>query len=135
MPATAASAFYWASRINPGWADPLYARRAAILLSDKPRLLDYWNGVRRVERLPEMRHADSLYDRAVVKVSEVYSPADLAALLQGEPWRLRVLLAQQLLGARLLGRRAAIGAAPLLPLHACSPTRDTPLNFSSLVTA
>jgi tetratricopeptide (TPR) repeat protein len=75
-PAAAASAFYWASRINPGWADPLYARRAAILLSDKPRLLDYWNGVRRVERLPEMRHADSLYDRAVVMDPFLYRRFD-----------------------------------------------------------
>src|SRR3954470_21552556 len=31
-PDYAADAFYWAARINPGWGDPLYARRAAMLM-------------------------------------------------------------------------------------------------------
>ena len=46
-------------------------------------------------------------------------PADLAALLQGEPGGFGILLAQQLLRARLLGSRAALAPA-LLTLHACS---------------
>lgn len=27
--ASASAAFYWAARLNPGWGEPLYARRAA----------------------------------------------------------------------------------------------------------
>ncbi len=46
-------------------------------------------------------------------------PADLAALLQGEPGGFGILLAQQLLRARLLGGRAALAAPALLALHAC----------------
>ncbi len=50
-------------------------------------------------------------------------PADLAALLQGEAGRLGVLLAQQLLRARLFGRRASLGAAPVVALQACEEGR------------
>ena len=46
-------------------------------------------------------------------------PADLAALLQGQPGGFGILLAQQLLGARLLGSSAALAAPALLTLHAC----------------
>lgn len=33
-PASAADAFYWAARVDPAFAEPLYGRRAAILLGD-----------------------------------------------------------------------------------------------------
>src|SRR5438046_8186844 len=36
-PEDAADAFYWAIRINPTLADPYYARRSVLLLSDKIR--------------------------------------------------------------------------------------------------
>src|SRR6185369_14516804 len=34
-PREAADAFWWASRLDPHWADPLYARRAALLMSNR----------------------------------------------------------------------------------------------------
>ena len=55
-PNAAASAFYWAARIDPGMADALYARRAAVLMSD-PGL----RAVRGSERGPG-RHDARLHD-------------------------------------------------------------------------
>lgn len=75
-PREAAHAFYWASRLNPAWADPLYARRTALLLSDKRRLVDYMHDVRRVVRSAEIRHADSLYDRAMTMDPFLYTRFD-----------------------------------------------------------
>ena len=46
-----------------------------------------------------------------------HMPANLAALLQGEAGRLGVLLAQQLLAARLLGGRAALAPALLIKAY------------------
>lgn len=64
-PAEAAAAFYWAARLRPGWADPLYARRIALLMSDRHRLVDYMNGRRNVRRNPEVLAIDSLQLRAL----------------------------------------------------------------------
>src|SRR5947207_9509235 len=36
-PQKAADAFYWATRLDPAWAQPVYARRIALLMAD-PRL-------------------------------------------------------------------------------------------------
>src|SRR5215218_3062346 len=61
-PDYAADAFYWAARLNPGWAEPLYARRAA-LLAQRRLLLNALmtnNGRSR----PELRSLDSLQFRA-----------------------------------------------------------------------
>jgi hypothetical protein len=33
-PKSAAAAFYWAARLNPGSAEVLYARRASLLMAD-----------------------------------------------------------------------------------------------------
>jgi len=41
-PEKAADAFYWATRINPVWADAYYARRCALLLTDKYRFQRYY---------------------------------------------------------------------------------------------
>src|SRR5687767_10100378 len=38
-PRSAQDAFYWASRLDPAWADPLYAQRIAYHLSDLERFL------------------------------------------------------------------------------------------------
>src|SRR5512142_1628409 len=40
-PDYAADAFYWAMHSNPGWADPLYARRAALLAQRRTLLNAY----------------------------------------------------------------------------------------------
>lgn len=43
-PRQAADAFYWASRLNPGWAEALYARRVAGFMDDERLLVRYLNG-------------------------------------------------------------------------------------------
>jgi tetratricopeptide (TPR) repeat protein len=65
QPRAAADAFYWAYQLDPIAADALYGRYAALLLSDRERLLRYWQGERRTVRHPEMMAIDSLYWRAL----------------------------------------------------------------------
>jgi hypothetical protein len=64
-PEEAAAAFYWASQIDPAWADPLYGRHVALLMSDPRRLVRYWNGERGTRRSAEVLGIDSLYFRAL----------------------------------------------------------------------
>jgi hypothetical protein len=54
-PQTSAAAFYWAARINPAWAEPLYARRAALLMKDKRTMARVMEGDRRVRESPEVK--------------------------------------------------------------------------------
>lgn len=64
-PEEAAAAFYWASQIDPGWADPLYGRHAALLMSHPRRLMLYQAGDRRTRLSAEALRIDSLYFRAL----------------------------------------------------------------------
>jgi tetratricopeptide (TPR) repeat protein len=64
-PRDAADAFYWASQIEPGWADPLYGRHVALLMSDPRRLVLYYQGDRSTRRNPQVQRIDSLYYRAL----------------------------------------------------------------------
>lgn len=64
-PASAADAFYWASRLNPTWAEPLYARRIALLAAIPRRLAGYLEGTRSVLRAGEVRRIDSLQYHAL----------------------------------------------------------------------
>ena len=64
-PQSAADAFYWASRIDPAWADPLYARRIALLMADQRLFLRYLEGHRRTLQSEEVQQIDSLYGRAL----------------------------------------------------------------------
>jgi hypothetical protein len=64
-PQQAADAFYWASQINPGWADALYGRYAALLMTNPDRLVRYNLGDRRTREHPEVLRIDSLYFRAL----------------------------------------------------------------------
>lgn len=64
-PHEAAAAFYWASQIDPGWADPLYGRHVALLMTDPRRLVRYWDGDRRTRTSAEVLSIDSLYFRAL----------------------------------------------------------------------
>jgi len=63
-PRDAADAFYWASRIVPEWATPLYARRVALLLQNPRRLVGYMERRKSVLRSDEIRSIDSLEYRA-----------------------------------------------------------------------
>jgi tetratricopeptide (TPR) repeat protein len=64
-PREAADAFYWAYQLEPSSADALYGRYTALLTSNPQRLMDYWNGERRVVRSRDVLAIDSLYFRAL----------------------------------------------------------------------
>ena len=63
-PRQAADAFYWASRIDPDWADPYFARRVALHMTNTRGLADYLYGGSGDRTSPERRRADSLAHRA-----------------------------------------------------------------------
>jgi len=65
-PAAAANGFYWSARLDPLSADALYARRVALLLTDKRRLVRYWRGERSTLKRPDMMSIDSLYFRSLM---------------------------------------------------------------------
>jgi tetratricopeptide (TPR) repeat protein len=65
-PYYAGSAFYWAARIDPGWGDPLYARRAALLAQKQNLLTALMNGSSRRSRSKELQALDSLQARALM---------------------------------------------------------------------
>ncbi len=65
-PERAAAAFYWAARLDPAWAQPLYARRVALLMADPRLLVGYMNGNRRYVESKEARSIDSLELRALM---------------------------------------------------------------------
>jgi tetratricopeptide (TPR) repeat protein len=75
-PAKAADAFYWASRINPMWADAYYARRVALLVQKRHLLDRYFRGDKRVIRSPELLRADSLYLHALALQPFLYEKLD-----------------------------------------------------------
>lgn len=64
-PEEAAAAFYWAAQLDPAWADPLYGRHVALLMSNPRRLVRYWDGDRSTRMSAEVLAIDSLYFRAL----------------------------------------------------------------------
>src|SRR5262245_35273552 len=64
-PDKAADALYWASRLEPMWADAYYARRVALLLSNPRRLMRYWSGDRGTIQSDDIRRIDSLFYHAL----------------------------------------------------------------------
>jgi len=64
-PDKAADALYWATRLEPMWAEAFYARRIALLLGDRRRLVRYWSGERQVVQSDDIRRIDSLFYRAL----------------------------------------------------------------------
>jgi tetratricopeptide (TPR) repeat protein len=73
-PGYAADAFYWASRLNPGWADPLYGRRAAALAQKRDLLNAAMDG--RLRRKPELLALDTLQARAYMLNPFLYRRLD-----------------------------------------------------------
>lgn len=61
----AGDAFFWAHRLNPGWADALYAQWVARLTSNPRRLVQYMNGTPSVVYSSEIARIDSLKARAL----------------------------------------------------------------------
>ena len=72
-PAKAAEAFYWASRLDPTWADPLYARRIALHMRDRRHLIRYVGGDPATLLDPETRRIDSLMLRARLRNPFLYT--------------------------------------------------------------
>jgi Tfp pilus assembly protein PilF len=66
-PREAEDAFYWASRLDPAWADPIYARRIAFHMSDLVRFYRYMVGTKYVLKNADVQRADSLYYRALLR--------------------------------------------------------------------
>jgi tetratricopeptide (TPR) repeat protein len=67
-PDKAADAFYWASRLDPTWAAPLYGQYAASLLAQPPSVLNvYLTRRERAMRNPTLRYLDSLAYQALLK--------------------------------------------------------------------
>ena len=64
-PGTAAEAFYWASRRDPTWATPIFARRLALFLDDDFLYSRYLQGSRSALKNPAVLQLDSLYLRAL----------------------------------------------------------------------
>ncbi len=65
-PRKAADAFYWATRLDPTWAQPLYARRIALLMADPRLLIGYMSRNRGVVQSKEAKSIDSLELRALM---------------------------------------------------------------------
>jgi Tfp pilus assembly protein PilF len=80
-PRAAAAAFYWAERLNPGWAQALYGRRVALMMSDQRRLVDYMDGKRNVAGSAEMMAIDSLFLRALQREPFLHQQLDKSMLL------------------------------------------------------
>lgn len=76
-PEDAANAFYWATRLNPGWADAFYARRCALLLTDRYRFQKYYEYDRRTLQSDEIKRIDSLYLYSLTINPFLYRKLDL----------------------------------------------------------
>jgi Tfp pilus assembly protein PilF len=66
-PDAAADAFYWATRLAPQWADPYYARRIALLLRERARVVDYLLGKPYIVNSADFRRIDSLEYQALIR--------------------------------------------------------------------
>jgi len=80
-PTGAAAAFYWALRLNPGSAESMYGRHAALLMSNKWRLYQArWRGNIGIIRDAEYQRIDSLYFKALQMNPFLYRNLDKAVL-------------------------------------------------------
>jgi len=80
-PHKAAEAFYWAARIDPNWAQPLYAGRIAFLMgADDQFVIGYMDGNRNFTHSKDARRIDSLELRA--RMLDPFLPRDLDKDLQ-----------------------------------------------------
>ena len=84
-PERAADAFYWATRLNPMWAEAYYARRSALLLSDRYRFQRYYEDDRRTLESAEIKRIDSLYFYSLTINPFLYRKLDL--VLSRAYWR------------------------------------------------
>lgn len=66
-PREAADAFYWAMRLDPEWAAPMYARRIAFYLADRRQLIDMMSQGRTDKRSAAVKAIDSLQYAATLR--------------------------------------------------------------------
>ena len=81
-PDEAAAAFWWSARLDPTWADPVYAHYVARLLSRSDLLAGLMEGRARGRRSVELQRLDSLQLRAVALNPLVHRRLD-AELIRG----------------------------------------------------
>ena len=81
-PDQAADAFYWAIRISPTFAEAYYARRCALLLTDKQRFRKYEEDDGSTIRSVEIRRIDSLYYQSLM-INPFMYPGLEALLFRG----------------------------------------------------
>lgn len=91
-PGEADDAFYWATRISPTWAEPLYARRAAQHLRDRPQLVRYLTSTS-AARSKRAQAIDSLAAEAMLRSPFVRPTFDrllldqaIAQASEGQAW-------------------------------------------------
>jgi tetratricopeptide (TPR) repeat protein len=88
FPNRADTAFYWAARLDPSRAEPLFARWVTFWLTDVMRFMDYMENNTRVRESPAVRRLDTLYLHALER--NPFVPQTLLVLpydkLPGE-WR------------------------------------------------
>jgi tetratricopeptide (TPR) repeat protein len=75
-PKLAADAFYWAIRLNPLHSEAYYARRVALLLTDRRRAARYYMGDRSTLRAKDIQRIDSLYLTALTLNPFLYEKLD-----------------------------------------------------------
>jgi tetratricopeptide (TPR) repeat protein len=75
-PKLAADAFYWAIRLNPLHSEAYYARRVALLLTDRRRAARYYDGDRSTLRAKDIQRIDSLYLTALTLNPFLYEKLD-----------------------------------------------------------
>lgn len=81
-PATAGAAFYWASRLDPSRAEPLFARYVAFHAADMPRYEEYLRGSERVREQPAVQRNHQLWWRAMLLNPFVHRGLEVAVMDQ-----------------------------------------------------
>ncbi|MBX7118608.1 MAG: tetratricopeptide repeat protein [Gemmatimonadaceae bacterium] len=81
-PSEAATAFYWAARLDPSSAEALDGRRVSMLMRKYPLLKMYMEGGRRARQNKDLKSLDSLAMRAVRLDPLYYRKYDLPALME-----------------------------------------------------
>jgi hypothetical protein len=82
-PSRAADAFYWATRLEPGMAEPWYGRWAALLLQQSTRTLgDYLTGESYIAKSAPIQRIDSLRYQALIREPLLYWRLDAVLLDQ-----------------------------------------------------
>jgi Tfp pilus assembly protein PilF len=87
-PTRAAAAFYWATQLDPGMAEPWYGRWAASLLAEETRVLgDYFAEKAYITKSREIQQIDSMRYQAMIRDPLLYWHLDQFLL---DEWLARV---------------------------------------------